>query len=540
VQLLITISTARAERLRGEGEAVERVPFVCLVVLDGWGIGPDYPGNAIRAARTPVMDRLQAHYPMTTLRCWGRDVGLPDDQMGNSEVGHLNLGAGRIVYQLITRIDLAIEDGSFFHNQALLQAAERAREPGRTLHLMGLIGDGGVHSHQRHLLALLELAARAQVPRVAVHAFTDGRDTAPTSGIEHMRELLAAMDRLGTGFVASISGRYYAMDRDKRWERTKLAYDAIVCGRGRTARSPLEAIARSYAEGITDEFIVPTVIVDENETPLATIRDGDAVIFFNFRADRARQLTMALTDPSFTAFARCAWPRDLRFVTMAEYEPHFPVLVAFTPDIVQTPLARVLSEAGLRQFHTAETEKYAHVTYFFNGGREEPFPGEDRLLVPSPKVPTYDLKPEMSAPEVTDAAVAAIRSEQYAFVLINYANPDMVGHTGVFAAAVKAVECVDTCLGRVEEAVRAVGGFLVVTADHGNADEMLIPGTNEVWTAHTKNPVPFVLVAPDESRFRHATLRNSGRLADVAPTVLELMGLPQPAEMTGVSLLRRS
>ncbi len=516
---------------------MDTIPLVCLVVLDGWAIGPDYPGNAIRAAHTPVMDRLQASYPMTTLRCWGRDVGLPDDQMGNSEVGHLNLGAGRIVYQLITRIDLAIEDGSFFENAALLRAVERAREPGRTLHLMGLIGDGGVHSHQRHLIALLELAARHRVPRVAVHAFTDGRDTSPTSGLGHTQELLDAMERLGVGFVASVSGRYYAMDRDKRWERTKLAYDAIVCGQGRQAHSALEAIERSYAEGVTDEFIVPTVIVDRTGSPLAPIRDGDAVIFFNFRADRARQLTQALTDPEFRAFERCAWPKDLRIVTMAEYEPHFPVLVAFTPDIVRWPLARVLSEAGLRQFHTAETEKYAHVTYFFNGGREEPFPGEDRLLVPSPKVPTYDLKPEMSAPEVTDAAVAAIQSGTYAFVLVNYANPDMVGHTGVFAAAVKAVECVDACLGRIEAAVRSVGGYLVVTADHGNADEMLVPGTNEVWTAHTKNPVPFVLVAPDDSPYRHVSLRAGGRLADVAPTVLEVMGLTRPEEMTGQSLL---
>ncbi|MCX7622454.1 MAG: 2,3-bisphosphoglycerate-independent phosphoglycerate mutase [Thermomicrobium sp.] len=516
---------------------MERRPFVCLVVLDGWAIGPDYPGNAIRAAHTPVMDRLQADYPMTTLRCWGLDVGLPDDQMGNSEVGHLNLGAGRIVYQLITRIDLAIEDGSFFRNEAFLRAIERARQPGRTLHLMGLIGDGGVHSHQRHLHALLELAARSGVPRVAVHAFTDGRDTAPTSAIEHMRQLLATMERLRTGFVATVSGRYYAMDRDKRWERTKLAYDALVCGHGRTARSPLEAIERSYAENVTDEFIVPTVIVDTEGQPLAPIRDGDALIFFNFRADRARQLTLALTDPDFSAFERCAWPRELLMVTMAEYEPHFPVLVAFSPDIVRTPLARVLSEAGLRQFHTAETEKYAHVTYFFNGGREEPFPGEDRVLVPSPKVPTYDLKPEMSAPEVTDVAVEAILSGKYAFVLVNYANPDMVGHTGVFAAAVKAVECVDACLGRIEGAVRALDGYLVVTADHGNADEMLIPGTDEVWTAHTKNPVPFVLVAPESSRFRHVALRQGGRLADVAPTILELMGLPQPDEMTGRSLV---
>ncbi len=530
--------TVRAQA-RGRELAVEPQPFVCLVVLDGWAIGPDYPGNAIRTARTPVMDRLQANYPMTTLRCWGLDVGLPEDQMGNSEVGHLNLGAGRIVYQLITRIDLAIADGSFFENEAFQKAIERARQPGQTLHLLGLIGDGGVHSHQRHLYALLELAARAGIPRVAVHAFTDGRDTSPTSGIEYLRELLRTMERLNTGFVASISGRYYAMDRDKRWERTQQAYNALVCGEGRIASDAVQAMEQSYAEGVTDEFILPTVIVDATGQPLATIQDGDAVIFFNFRADRARQLTSALIDPDFCSFERCRWPRNLLMVTMAEYEPHFPVLVAFAPDIVRTPLARVLSEAGLRQFHTAETEKYAHVTYFFNGGREEPFPGEERVLVPSPKVPTYDLKPEMSAPEVTDVAVEAIQSRKYAFVLINYANPDMVGHTGVFEAAVKAVECVDRCVGRIEEAVRSVDGYLIVTADHGNADEMLIPGTNEVWTAHTKNPVPFVLVAPEHSPYRRVSLRNSGRLADVAPTILQLMGLQQPEEMTGQSLIER-
>lgn len=516
---------------------MKHLPIVCLVVLDGWALGPDYPGNAIRAARTPVMDRLQATYPTTTLRCWGLDVGLPADQMGNSEVGHLNLGAGRIVYQLITRIDLAIEDGSFFHNQALLQAMEWARQPHRTLHLIGLIGDGGVHSHQRHLHALLEMAARQSVPRVAVHVLTDGRDTSPTSGIDHLRQLLATMQRLGTGFVASISGRYYAMDRDKRWERTQRAYQAIVCGQGPQGSEPVQIIEQSYAQGITDEFLVPTVLVDASGQPLAPIHDGDAIIFFNFRADRARQLTQALTDPNFSAFPRCYWPRDTLMVTMAEYEPHFPVLVASAPDIVQTPLARVLSEAHLRQFHVAETEKYAHVTYFFNGGREEPFPGEDRVLVPSPKVPTYDLKPEMSAPEVTRAAIDAICSQHYSFILVNYANPDMVGHTGVFSAAVRAVECVDACLGQIEDALRSVNGYLVVTADHGNADEMLVPGTNEIWTAHTKNPVPFVLVTPDQSPYRYATLRQGGRLADVAPTILQLLQIPQPQEMTGQTLI---
>ena len=515
-------------------------PQVVLVILDGWGIGPEYEGNAIRAARTPTMDRLQQAYPFTTLRCSGRDVGLPDDQMGNSEVGHLNLGAGRIVYQLITRIDLAIEDGSFFTNPALVAAVEHARTTGRTLHILGLIGDGGVHSHQRHLLATLELAARYQVPHVAIHAFTDGRDTAPTSGIEFMREILATTERLGVGRVASISGRYYAMDRDKRWDRTKRAYDAIVCGQGATASDPLAAIQQSYEHNVTDEFIEPTVIVDEHGQPIAPIQDGDAVIFINFRADRARQLTRALTAPDFHEFDRCRVPKDVMIVTMAEYEPDFPVRVAFPAENIHQPLAEVLADAGLRQFHTAETEKYAHVTYFFNGGREEPFPGEDRKLIPSPKVATYDLKPEMSAPEVTDAALAAIQSGKYAFILINYANPDMVGHTGVFEAAVRAVECVDSCLGKLEEAIRAQHGILVVTADHGNADEMLVPGTTEVWTAHTKNPVPFIIVAPEDSPFRRITLRTGGRLGDVAPTILELLGLPKPEVMTGQSLIAHS
>jgi len=327
------------------------------------------------------------------------------------------------------------------------------------------------------------------------------------------------------------------MDRDKRWDRTRRAYDAIVCGQGPTATDPVAAIQQSYARDVTDEFIDPVVITGSDGQPIGPIADGDAVVFFNFRADRARQLTQALTDPSFTAFERCRFPRDLLMVTMAEYEPDFPVLVAFPTENVRRPLAEVLSEAGLRQFHTAETEKYAHVTYFFNGGREEPFPGEDRKLVPSPKVPTYDLKPEMSAPGVTDAALAAIDSGRYAFVLINYANPDMVGHTGVFEAAVRAVECVDECLGRIVEATLGRGGVAIVTADHGNADEMLIPGTNEVWTAHTKNPVPFVVVAPDDSPYRHARLRAGGRLADVAPTVLQILEIPQPEEMTGQSLI---
>lgn len=511
---------------------------VVLVILDGWANGPDFPGNAVRAARTPVMDHLTAAYPTTELRCSGRDVGLPDGQMGNSEVGHLNLGAGFVVYQWITRIDAAIEDGSFFENPALLGAIEHVRQHGSKLHLMGLVSDGGVHSHQRHLYALLDLAHRHGLERVFIHVFTDGRDTPPDSGAGFVQQLLDEAARIGTGRIATISGRYYAMDRDKRWERTQKAYEAIVSGIGVPRYDPVEAIRASYDAGVTDEFIVPVVLMDEGR-PVATLDDGDAVIFFNFRADRARQLTQAITDPDFTGFVRDKVPQDIYFVTMTEYDRDFDLPVAFPPQDVVRPLARVISDAGLRQYHTAETEKYAHVTYFFNGGREEPFPGEDRLLIPSPKVATYDLQPEMSALPLTDATLEAIASDTYDFIIINYANPDMVGHTGSFEAAVKAVETVDACVGRLVEATLARGGVTLVTADHGNADEMLIPGTQEVWTAHTTNPVPFVLVAPDDSPLRTVRLRTGGRLADVAPTVLDVMEIPQPEEMTGRSLILR-
>ncbi|MDI3340789.1 MAG: 2,3-bisphosphoglycerate-independent phosphoglycerate mutase [Sphaerobacter sp.] len=512
---------------------------VVLVILDGWANGPDYPGNAVLAARTPVMDRLTATYPTTALRCSGRDVGLPNDQMGNSEVGHLNLGAGFVVYQWITRIDAAIEDGSFFENPVLVGAVEHARQHGTALHLLGLVSDGGVHSHQRHLYALLDLAHRHGLERVFIHAFTDGRDTPPDSGAGFIQQLVDEAARIGTGRIATISGRYYAMDRDKRWERTAKAYDAIVGGIGVPARDPVEAVRASYDAGVTDEFIVP-IVLQEGGRPVATVNDGDAVIFFNFRADRARQLTQAMTDPEFNGFARRRVPQGLHFVTMTEYERDFTLPIAFPPQDVVHPLARVLAEAGLRQYHTAETEKYAHVTYFFNGGREEPFPGEDRVLIPSPKVATYDLKPEMSAIPLTDRTVETIQRGEHDFIIINYANGDMVGHTGVFEAAVRAVETVDRCVGRLVEATLGRGGVIIVTADHGNADEMLIPGTTEVWTAHTKNPVPFVLVAPDDSPLRHVRLRSGGRLADVAPTVLDVMGLTPPADMTGRSLIERS
>ncbi len=510
---------------------------VVLAILDGWARGPDYAGNAILAANTPTMDRLQASYPTTWLRCSGNDVGLPAGQMGNSEVGHINLGAGFVVYQWITRIDHAIDRGSFFDNQAFLAAIHRAKQKGSALHLIGLLGTGGVHSHQRHLYALLKLAQRHGIERVFIHACTDGRDAPPTSGLEFMRELVAETAKLGTGRIATITGRYYAMDRDRRWERTRRAFDAMVSGTGNPALDPLDAIQASYDRNITDEFIEPIVLQDPNGQPVATINQGDAVIFFNFRADRARQLTQALACLPFSGFER---PRDFGnplVVTMTGYQAGLPVQVAFHPQDVAQPLARVISDAGLAQFHTAETEKYAHVTYFFNGGREEPFPGEDRGLIPSPKVPTYDLQPQMSAAGVTDAAVQAIESGKYAFVIINYANGDMVGHTGVFSAAVKAIETVDACVERIVDATVAQGGVALITADHGNADEMLIPGTSDVWTAHTKNPVPFILVAPDNSPLRHVRLSDDGRLANVSPTILEILGIQPPAEMTSESLI---
>ncbi len=510
---------------------------VMLMVLDGWGIGPNDPGNAILAADTPTMDRLLSSYPNSSLRCSGRDVGLPEGQMGNSEVGHLNLGAGFVVFQWITRIDAAIEDGTFFENKALLDAIEHAKTCGSALHLVGLIGSGGVHASQEHLIALLRLAHTHQVPRVFIHAFMDGRDTPPHSGHEYMQKLLASMADIGTGRVASISGRYYAMDRDRRWERTEKAYDAIVKGEGVKATDPLAAIQASYDTGVTDEFIDPIVMCDADGSPVATVNDEDSVIVFNFRSDRPRQIVHAIADPEFDEFDRGVIRHDLFVVTMTEYQQGLPVHIAFPPENVELPLARVISEAGKTQFHSAETEKYAHVTYFLNGGTEQPFAGEERTLIPSPKVATYDLQPEMSAYPLTDAVVGAIDSEKFDFIMVNYANGDMVGHTGVFSAAVEAIETVDLCLARVLEHLQRHEGVAIVTADHGNAEEMLVPGTNEVWTAHTTNPVPVVLVAPDDSPLRHTHLRDGGRLADVAPTVLRLLGIPQPKVMTGESLI---
>lgn len=507
---------------------------VVLIVLDGWGIGRDEPGNAILAAHTPTMDRLVASYPYATLRCSGEDVGLPAGQMGNSEVGHLNLGAGFVVYQWISRIDRAIADGSLRANEVLHETLQGVMARNGTLHLTGLVSDGGVHSHLRHLEALLEIAKERGVPDIAVHAFTDGRDTSPTAGKSYVSEVEQVLARLGHGRIASVSGRYYAMDRDNRWERTKLAFDAIARGIGASATDPEAAITASYANGVTDEFIVPTVIRGNDNS--AGIRPKDAVIAFNFRADRMRQITAALSADRFVSFDRGTWQPPASVVTLTQYDDDFPNATVFPPHDVAHPVARAISEAGLTQFHCAETEKYAHVTYFFNGGREVPFPGEERGLVPSPKVATYDLAPGMSAAGVTDRVVEAVESGGFPFIIVNYANCDMVGHTGVFSAAVEAVETVDSCLGRVLDAVLAHGGAALVTADHGNAEEMIDRISGGPMTAHTTNPVPVILVVPDGDERRYASLRQDCVLSAIAPTVLKLLDLPVPRSMTSEPL----
>jgi phosphoglycerate mutase (EC 5.4.2.1) len=520
---------------------ISRPRPVLLVIRDGWGERDEIEGNGVKLARTPYDDRWRAECPFTLVRAAGKDVGLPTGQMGNSEVGHLNLGAGFIVRQDITVIDDSIADGTFFTNPVLCTAFRTVRDRGTALHLMGLLGPGGVHSHVNHTKALLELAKREGLERVYVHLFTDGRDTMPQSGIEFARDLLAFMAERQIGRVASVVGRYYAMDRDKRWERTRQAYDLLTKGVGRPAPDALTAIQRSYDEGVTDEFIKPAVIVDEAGQPVATIGDGDAVVCFNFRADRVRQISRAFTLPDFDGFER-EMLRDLIYIAMTEYEKNMPYQVAFQNDDVAVPLAKVISDAGLRQFHAAETEKYPHVTFFFNGGREQPFPGEDWQIVPSPKdVPTYDLKPEMSAYGVRDVVLHAIASDQYDFILVNYANPDMVGHTGVIPAVVKACEVVDECTGAIVDAVVARGGVALVMADHGNAELMIDPETGGPHTAHTTNPVPtYLIAAPGLGLDKgQVALRDGGRLADVAPTILDLLGLDPAPQMTGKSLIVR-
>jgi 2,3-bisphosphoglycerate-independent phosphoglycerate mutase len=508
-----------------------------LVILDGWGIAPAGEGNAIALADTPNLDGYWASAPHAVLAAAGEAVGLPAGQMGNSEVGHLNLGAGYRVLQELPRIDEAIASGALFDNPALTRAVDRARDGGGTLHLMGLFSYGGVHSHAEHLYALLELAAKRGLRRCAVHAFLDGRDTPPQQALADLPHLEAALARTGAGRIATVSGRYFAMDRDRRWDRTARAYRAIIAGEGERAASAAAAIHQAYAAGVTDEFVPPTIIAppaEEGPQIPGTVDDGDAVIFFNFRADRARQLSEALLRPDFGEFERGGWPSDLYYVTLTQYDAELPVDgVAFPPQPVAWPIARVVSDAGWRQCHLAETEKYAHVTYFFNGGREEPFPGETRRLVPSPKVATYDQQPEMSAAAVAEAAVEELRRGENGFLVLNFANGDMVGHTGDLAAAIEAAETVDAAVGRVVEAARAAGGWVAITADHGNAEEMIDPETGGPMTAHTTNPVPFMLVGvPGPIR-----LKPEGVLADVAPTLLRLMGLPVPEAMTASGLL---
>jgi 2,3-bisphosphoglycerate-independent phosphoglycerate mutase len=506
----------------GPGEVP--VPSLALVVLDGWGVAPPGPGNAIELAHTPVFDELSTTYPRTQLSASGRDVGLPDGQMGNSEVGHLNLGAGAIVKQDLARIDDAIADGSFFENEALVAACARARSSRRgRLHLLGLVSDGGVHSGWEHLEACIELASQEGVPEGLFHAFTDGRDTLPTSGRGYLTELERWLRRAGR--VATVSGRYYAMDRDRRWERTKLAFDAIVHARGLRAETADAAISGSYDRGETDEFVRPTVIGDYDGA-----EPGEPAVFINFRPDRARQLTQALADPDFAEFPRGNGPA-FELTTMTEYRKGWPYPVAFPPASPRITLAEVISEAGGRQLHVAETEKYAHVTYFFNGGREQEWEGEERCLVDSPRdVPTYDQRPEMSARAAADAFRERWSANGYRFGLINFANPDMVGHTGVIPAAIEAIEAADAGLGEVVGAVHASGGACIVTADHGNADNMLEPDGSPN-TAHSTNPVPLVVTVPGRG------LRQGGILADVAPTALALLGMEQPRAMTGKSLL---
>lgn len=503
---------------------------VVLAILDGWGCGRCSANNAIALAQTPNIDRLMSDYPNTTLPAHGRAVGLPEGQMGGSEVGHLCLGSGRIVLQDLSYLDHLIETGEFQRNEVFLHAMNEAARTGRALHFMGLVSPGGVHSHQNHIYTLVEMARDAGVRDVYIHAFLDGRDVPPASALEYLDELDANLKRLELGKVATVSGRYYAMDRDNRWDRTKLAWDALVHSLGPRASAAQDALKASYDSGVTDEFVVPTVIVDESDAPVGPVRDGDSVIFFNFRGDRARQLTRAFNFDEFTEFDRGARPR-VNYVCMMKYlEADIPV--AFSPPEVVDGLAETISKAGKMQLHAAETEKFAHVTFFFNGGREEPFPNEDRVLIASPKVATYDLEPEMSAREIAEEVVSRIEADKYDFIVVNFANGDMVGHTGKLDAAIVAVETVDDCIGQVWEATKAVGGAMIVTSDHGNADQMLDPGSGQPSTAHSLNRVPFILAGTHAKQ-----LRDDGTFADVAPTVLELMEIQPPAAMTGASLI---
>lgn len=505
-----------------------------LIIMDGYGLSEDHEYNAITNAYTPNLNDYFKKYPNTKLLCSGLAVGLPEGQMGNSEVGHMNIGAGRVVYQELTRITKEIEEGGFFENPVLKGALENVRVNDSKLHIMGLVSPGGVHSHSDHLYALLNMARDNGIKRVYIHAFLDGRDTPPQSAAEYIEELEQKLKDIGVGEIATIAGRYYAMDRDKRWDRVKKAYDAMVLGIGRIAYDPVSAVKSSYDDGVNDEFVVPTVIKRNNEIT-ATIDKNDSVIFFNFRADRARQLSHAITDEDFTGFVRERGYIPTYFVTMTQYEDTLKnVHVAYPPEVYINTLGEYVSKQGLNQLRIAETEKYAHVTFFFSGGIEEPYKGEDRVLIPSPKVATYDLKPEMSAYEVTEEVIKRIDSGIYSLIVLNYANCDMVGHTGIFDAAKKAVETVDICVGRVVDKVLSVGGKVIITADHGNAEKMWDEETNAPHTAHTSNPVPFIVIGED-----NIALKSNGRLCDIAPTILDIMGKSIPAEMTGQDLIIR-
>jgi 2,3-bisphosphoglycerate-independent phosphoglycerate mutase len=522
-----------------------------LIILDGWGYAPPSQANAISLARKPNYDRLLRDFPNTLIHTSGRYVGLPAGQMGNSEVGHLNIGAGRIVYMDITKIELMIEKGDFFSNSVLLEGIKNARSGGRQLHICGLLSDGGVHSHQNHLYALLRMAKQNGVDRVLVHCFMDGRDTLPTNGAGYLQQLQQKMRELGSGKIASVGGRYYAMDRDKKWDRELKAFKSMVNGKGEGGEyvDPVQGVKDSYNHDVTDEFIVPFVCVDNRGEPLGVIRDNDTVINFNYRADRARQITRCLARESGlteqggrdlpdaealdAVIPRESVPRNLKYVCMTQYDKQFTLPYVVPPDSLKNILANVMADRNLRNLRVAETEKYAHVTYFFNGGIEKPYPGEDRVLVPSPKVATYDLKPEMSAAGIAQNVVKAVTDSAFQVLIVNFANADMVGHSGKIPPTIQAVETVDACLGEIYNAIRQQGGAMLVTADHGNAEMMIDPATGGPHTAHTLNPVPFIVVSEGAEQF---SLRPDGSLQDISPTVLGMLGLEQPADMTGHDL----
>ena len=502
---------------------------IALIIMDGYGINPETEGNAIYEAKTPYLDSYFEKYPNSQLLASGLSVGLPDGQMGNSEVGHTNIGAGRVVYQMLVKITKDIEDGVFFENKALKDAMQSAKDNNKALHLMGLLSDGGVHSHIKHLVGLLKMASKMGLEKVYVHSFHDGRDVPPTSGVDFMAELVAEMEKIGTGKLATLSGRYYAMDRDNAWDRVEKAYNAMVMGEGVEETDPVEAIKNSYNNDVTDEFILPTVIDKDG-----MIEDGDSVIMFNFRPDRARQITRTFVDPMFDGFVRKKGFMNLNFVCMAQYDAQMPnVTVAYPPEQLTMTFGEYISKLGMTQLRIAETQKYAHVTFFFNGGEERQFEGEDRILIKSPDVATFDMKPEMSAPEVCDAVCKAIDEDKYDVIILNYANCDMVGHTGIMDAAVAAVEAVDTCVGKMVDKILEKGGKAIITADHGNADCLVDPETKDVFTAHTTNPVPMIVIGERDIKVR------DGKLCDLCPTMLDMMGVKKPDEMTGESLIER-